>query len=285
MGKKKEKEKEKRPFISKLFFIILIIALLFIYARYVGVKGLKVKEYSITSSKLPESFDGFTVLHFSDLKYGSTIFQDDVKDIVKKINELKPDVVFFTGDIVSSDYKLSSEEKEFLTNQFKKIEPLIDKYSVKGDQDKDKVYHEIIDNSGFIDVTNSSELLYYKGLVPITIYGLDSLVKERQDFNKAFYSTEEIDSYKILLVHEPDTIDLLKDYKVNLMLSGHSLNGTFNLPYIKNLYDIDGATKYNGEKYSVSGTKLYVSSGLGTNELKCRLFNKPSISVYRLYKK
>ena len=276
----KKNKKEKRPFISKIIILILFISLFSIYARYVGIKGLKVKEYNISSKDLPNSFDGFTIVHFSDLKYGSTIFIDDVKNIVNKINDLKPDIVVFTGDLISENYKLSSKEAKDLTTELSKIDPLLDKYSIKGDKDS-KDYDKIIKSSNFIDLTNNHELIYFKGLEPIALYGLGSLNKDKLDIDSTFVEDAK---YKILLAHEPDIMDEVKSYKVNLLLAGHSLNSSINLPYIKNIYNIKGATKYNENKYTVGKTKLYISNGLGTSRLKSRLFNKPSISVYRLYK-
>lgn len=280
-------KKEKRPFISKLIFVFLIIILFGIYARYIGSKGLKIYEYGVTSENLEENFDGFSIVQISDIKYGSTIFKDELKKIVNKINDLKPDIVVFTGDLVADEYKLSSSEEENIINLLASIDPLIGKYSIKGDKDyKGNIYANIMNKSDFTDLTNKSELIYYKGLTPIRIYGLGSLIKGKQDFDSTFKVEDDLtDLFDILLVHEPDTIDYVGNYDIDLMLSGHSLNGIINIPYVKNLYNIKGAEKYNNLEYEINETKLYVSSGLGTNYLKSRLFNKPSISIIRLYKK
>ena len=66
MSNKKEekKEKTKRPFLSKLIFLFLILCLIYIYGRYVGTNGLKINEYSIENENVPSSFDGFTIVHF-----------------------------------------------------------------------------------------------------------------------------------------------------------------------------------------------------------------------------
>ena len=89
--------------------------------------------------------------------------------------------------------------------------------------------------------------------------------------------------YKILLVHEPDTFIKVKDYNIDLMLSGHSHNSEINIPYLKSLYHIEGATSYYDSEYEIDNTKLYISSGLGTSNLYMRLFSRPSISIYKLY--
>lgn len=284
-----EEDKKRHKFIYKVPYLILLVALLFIYARYVGTTGIKVKDYSIINENIPKSFDGFSIVQFSDLKIGSTFNINDLDKLVKKINNLKPDVVVFTGDIESSLHKLSEQEKEEIGTKLAQIDPLIGKYSVRGDMDDENTYSEIMNTAGFEDLSNNYKLIYYKGLTPIVIYGLDSLINGNQDYDKTFAypsndeNTTYMATYRILLAHEPDTVKKIKNYNISLMLSGHSLNSSINIPFIKNYYNIKGASDYYDEEYNVNGTKLYISSGLGTNKYRMRLFSKPSISVFRLY--
>ena len=289
---KKQEEYNEKPAFRILPYILLIIGIVLIYARYIEPKNIKIKDYSITDSGLPESFDGFSVVHFSDLKLGSTITVDDLDSIVEKINKLKPDVVVFTGDLIDKEVKLSLKEKEAVTKKLGSIDPLLGKYSVKGDMDENNaIYDYVITYSGFTDISNNYELIYFKGLTPIVMYGLGSLNKKDQDYTKAFaYPDEKEDpkymaTYRILLAHEPDTIEKVKNYNISLMLSGHSLNSSINIPFIKNNYNIKGASTYYDDEYNVGQTKLYVSSGLGTNKYHLRINSRPSISVYRLYTK
>ncbi len=283
-------KKEHRPLLSKLIIIILIVMLIVIYARYVGIGGIQIKEYNLSSSNIPESFDGFSIVQFSDLLYGSTIGKEELNLLVEKINELKPNIIVFTGDIYSEAVKPGKKSVEEITKAFKKMDAEIGKYSVRGDRDVNNDYYKtIIDESNFLDLSNNYELIYYKGLTPIVIYGLDTSIKGNQDIDSTFiYPNDETDSeymatYRILLAHEPDTADSIKRYNISLMLAGHSLNSSINIPYIKELYKIKGASKYYDDSYNINGMKLYISSGLGTNKYKMRLFSKPSISIFRLF--
>lgn len=285
-----DKEKIKRPFISKLIVLLLLIFLVVIYARYVGIKGLIVREYNMSSSNIPESFDGFSIVQFSDLLYGSTISKNELNDVVKKINKLKPNIVVFTGDLFSEEYKPNKKIINEIKTSLKSIDAQIGKYSVRGDRDAlNKYYEQIINNADFTDISNTYELIYYKGLTPIALYGVDSSINGVLDLEKTFsYPNESTDSnymatYRILLAHEPDVIEKVSQYNISLMLAGHSLNSSINIPYIKNLYNIKGASTYFDEEYNVNGTKLYISSGLGTNKHHMRLFSKPSISIFRLF--
>ncbi len=288
--KKELKEKKSRRGIYFLVLLVLVLGLVYIYARYVGTKGLTIREYNIKSENIPASFDGFSIVQFSDLELGTTFFVQDVAKLVEKINSLNPDLVVFTGDIVAPNHSLTSDEQEELTRELAKIDANIGLYSVRGDDDQyTDVYNQVMTGAGFKDISNTYELIYYKGLTPIVIYGLDSLNAGIQDYDKTFsYPSSEEDTtymatYRILLAHEPDTASEIEEYNISLMLSGHSHNSEINIPYIKDLYNIKGASHFYNEYHKVNGTDLYISSGLGTSKFKVRLFSKPSISIFRLY--
>ena len=278
-----KREKERRPFISKFIIFLLFIFLIAIYARYEGTNGIIIRDYTINSKSIPESFDGFKIVQFSDLELGSTFEISMLDNLVDKINSLKPTIVVFTGDVISENMNYSISEKEIIINKLNDIDALLGKYAVRGDDDvNNTIYNDIITSSGFTDLTNKQEIVYYKGLIPIVIIGLDSLINGNQDLDVSF-SGDIKDLYKILLVHEPDTYIKVKEYNVDLMLSGHSHNSEINLPYLKKLYNITGATNYYDGEYVIDNTRLFISSALGTSNLKMRLFSKPSISVFKLY--
>lgn len=289
--KKEIEEKPRRPLKSFLIVLLLLIALLYIYAHYMGPYGVKIKEYNIINENIPKSFDGFSIVQFSDLELNSTFKIEDLENLVEKINDLHPDIVVFTGDI-KKGYKepLKEEDKNKVIECFKKIDALIAKFAVRGDDDTgDTLYSDIMSASSFKDLTNDYELIYYKGLTPIVIYGLDSLLTGNQDYDKTFSypsaeeNTSYMATYRILLAHEPDTALNIGEYNISLMLSGHSHNSELNIPYLKDYFNIKGASKYHDSYYKVGNMDLYISSGLGTSKYNVRLLNKPSISIYRLY--
>lgn len=285
-----KKESSKRSLASFFIVFVLFLVLTYIYAHYMGTKGIKIKEYNVINENIPTSFDGISIIQFSDLELGTTFSIEDLEELVDKINSYEPDIVVFTGDIVHPGHSLSGEETDKVGTLFKKIDALLGKYAVRGDDDQyDGVFDEVMSKSDFINVSNSYELIYHKGLTPIVLYGLDSLNAGAQDFEKTFSypnGSEDVTymaTYRILLAHEPDTLDLIDDYNISLMLSGHSHNSELNIPYIRDLYNIKGASNYYNEHYKVGSTELYISSGLGTSKYQVRLFSKPSISIFRLY--
>lgn len=284
---KKEKEtketKETKENKSHIFiYILLIIGLIIIYSRYIATTGIQIKEYSVINNKIPESFKGFKVVHFSDLKYGSTTDQKYLKKLVNKINELNPDIIIFTGDLISSNYKLTDNDKKSIIENLNKLDPKIDIYSIRGDNDINETYNSIITQTKIIEINNLNKLIYYKGDTPIMLIGLDDSINGNQSLDMAF-NYEENNYYKILITHEPDTYEKIKDKNIDLFLAGHSLNGQVRLPFIGSIYTPTGAKKYYDSKYKIDNTEIYISNGLGTSKIPYRLNNRPSINLYRFY--
>ena len=283
MNKKEKETKETKENKSHIFiYILLIIGLIIIYSRYIATTGIQIKEYSVINNKIPESFKGFKVVHFSDLKYGSTTDQKYLKKLVNKINELNPDIIIFTGDLISSNYKLTDNDKKSIIENLNKLDPKIDIYSIRGDNDINETYNSIITQTKIIEINNLNKLIYYKGDTPIMLIGLDDSINGNQSLDMAF-NYEENNYYKILIAHEPDTYEKIKDKNIDLFLAGHSLNGQVRLPFIGSIYTPTGAKKYYDSKYKVDNTEIYISNGLGTSKIPYRLNNRPSINLYRFY--
>ena len=74
-------------------------------------------------------------------------------------------------------------------------------------------------------------------------------------------------------------------YNNDLVLAGHSHNGIIRIPFIGALSKVEGSMKYDQEYYKINDTKLYISSGMGTNGPGFRLFCRPSINFLRLESK
>ncbi len=287
-----KRKRNKRIKVTLLIVFILgsIITLLYLYARYLEPSLFVVNEVMLQDDELPDSFDGFKVIQFSDTHYGSTVDLAYLKKVVDEINIREPHLVVFTGDLVDKRINITLEEQQELVAVLSEIKATVGKYAVKGNHD----YHEfdydmLMSDAGFTVLNNSSDLIYYDGYNPILLTGLVSSIKDHPDINKAFnYHTLENSNpniYTISLFHEPDTIDtILESYNVDLALAGHSHGGQIRLPFIGAIAKTDGARKYYDDYYKIGETDLFVSYGLGTSIYDLRFLNPPSINFYRLTK-
>ena len=285
---KKGKEKKKGGKLLSIFlFLVVIVVTIFLYAKYTGIKGLIVKEYRVKSEILTNNFSGLKIIHFSDLLYKSTVDKEDVKNLIKRINELKPDIVVFTGDLINKNAKINNEDIEFLEEELESISAKVGKYAIYGDEDYSiESYKTIMEKSKFKILNNSYDEIFYKNNESMFIIGLPSSLKEEIKLEDAFnfYKEDEKRKFIIVLVHDGKTIRFLDEstYEVDLVLGGHSLNGSIVIPYYGGIFIDDGAYKYYQEHYSKGITDIYISSGVGTNKYPYRIFNKPSFNLYRL---
>lgn len=274
-------------------FLICLCTCIFLYSKYIGIKGVTIKEYRIQSKNIPKNFNGIKIVHFSDIHYGTTIKEKELKNIVNKINETKPDLVVFTGDLFEKKQKINERDIEKISSLLNKIETTLGKYAIKGENDNEKDYFEmVITNSNFINLNDTFDFIYYKDYNPILLSGLSSNLTNKKNIKeklapieneiKTYRQNNNKNIYSILLMHEPDFIDEIDLSQYNTILAGHSHKGQVSIPYIQNLFLEEGSKKYYKNYYQIKNTNIYISNGLGTNEYTYRLLNKPTINVYRL---
>jgi len=277
-------KKRSSKFINILIFLIILVVSIVMYAKYLGTKGVIVKEYRVESSKLPESFSGIKIVFFSDTLIGNTTFIDDIKEVVDNINLLNPDIVIFGGNLVSDDYKLSKKEISTLSEILNSIDVSIGKYSVKGDLDN-SYFDSIMEKTDFIEINNSFELIYNESNYPVCLVGVSSYVKGAYNLETSFeFKSSNPTCYTILFTHEGDIIDKVKDNinKPDVIFAGNSLGGEIRVPFYGGLFRNEGSMSYYEDIYQIDGINVYISSGFGTLETGMRLNNRPSFNFFRL---
>ena len=280
-----------KKFLLTTLVLLVLISSLILYSRYIGTKGLFVREYKITNENLTDNFHGFKVVHIGDLHYGSTFNKKDLKRLVEKINIIKPDIVVLTGDLMDKNYKLTKQDKADMIKYLEKIEAINGKYAIKGEEDNED-FEDIITNSNFTNLNDDYTTIYNHDSNYIFLAGLSSNTKsdidpkiDKIDKYLNSLSKEDLPIYKILIMHEPDYIDDFDYTNYNLILAGHSHNGQIRIPFIGSLYNEKGAKKYNNEYYKIKSTDFYITGGLGTSTYNFRFLNHPSINFYRLTNK
>lgn len=267
-------EEKRHTGIKILFIFIFIIVCFYLYGRFINPYSLKTKEVAIIDNKLSSDYNGLKIVQFSDLHYGRTTNEDTLKILVKKINELKPDIIVFTGDIFDNK-NISNKEKEKLTKYLTEIEANIFKFACLGDYDlkNENLIKGILEKSNFTVLDNKSQLVYYESSTPINFIGLTNTDNINELYDNEYFN--------ITIMHKPDLVKKLKN--TTIAFAGHSLGGQFRIPLIGGIRKKDGAETYIESYYKINNTKLYISNGIGTENISLRFFNAPSITLYRLY--
>lgn len=282
-----EEEKEFNPLLKKLIiFIILLISSFLIYSMLIEPNLLEVKEYKIETKKIEENFHGYKIVQFSDINYGTTFTEKNLEKTINKINELKPDIVFFTGNLINKNVTIDEKTEKKIIKLLNKLETPLYKFAIYGSSDYNDTFEKIMYESSFKILDNESTLIYNKDETPIMITGFNNNKKE-QDYTILSNPINEIDItnlYKIVLTHNPNVIDNIKLHNPDLVLSGNTLGGYIDLVFTKPLL-LDESIRYYEDFQKINKTRLYISSGLGTEKISMRFNNLPSINLYRLYKK
>lgn len=281
-----KKEAKKRFFrrLKRILFLLIILIGSYCYMRFVATSGIFVREYRIIDSSLPPSFHGIKIVHFSDMHYQSTFGEKDLSQLISKIQDLEPDILIFTGDLTDSKTNITQDDLKTIIASFQKLSAPLGMYAVRGNDDYDGSNFDVVfTNTNFKILDNNYELIYSKSTTPILLVGLGSSLKDDLNLESAYHLIETENYYTISLFHEPDTITKVLDkYTTSLAFSGHSHNGQIRLPKLGAVFSKEGAKKYPNPYYEIGSTKLYVSGGLGTSHYPLRLFNHPSINLYRL---
>lgn len=270
--------------VEVIFTIALIGLCVFVDARYIEPKLLKVKEQRIITHKLTLE-EPLKIVQFSDVHLGKDYSFTDFKRIITKMNALNPDLVIFTGDLIDDNKTFTEVEK--VIELLKMVESTYGNYAVYGNHDHGgngtRRYAKIMKESGFRLLVNENETITLKNGEKIHLIGIDDIILSRPDFEAAFKGIET-KGYKLFISHAPDVVDRLpSEGVVDLQLSGHSHGGQVRLPIVGAPFTVPYGRKYIKGLYEVSereGMLLYVNSGIGTSQLPYRFLNPPEITLF-----
>ncbi len=288
-------KKENKHILLKIFLLLVFcISMIYLYGSYIEPKEITIHEYKIKTNKITSNFKGFTIVHLSDIHYINNKDLSRLKSIVNKVNEYNPDIVVITGDLLDKKSKINNNTSALISEQLSKIETLCGKYIISGNEDISwDEWENIVKDSGFINLNNNYDTIYKKGFDGLLIAGVSSFSDKEEIINKNQKTENYLNSfetggpiYKILLMHEGDYINKLENNPYDLVLAGASMGGKVNIPFYGPFITYKGSKTYIEGHYKINNktTDMYVSNGIGTSTPVFRLFNKPSINIYRLTK-
>ena len=289
-----------RPFGVTALVLVAVWVLSAIYGNVYGRFRHEVKHVQLSFYNLPAAFDGMRIVHISDLHLDGWVgHKKELQQRVDEINALSPDIICFTGDLVS----LSA-------NELKPFVPILQKLRAKqpghvfavlgnhdympyariGVRERNKAVAELVrmerEELGWTVLLNESEVICHGG-DSIAILGCENQsvgahpVIQRGDLHKTLLGNEE--TFCILLTHDPSQWrkEVLPETDIPLTLSGHTHAmqlRLFGFTPSKWIYpECDGL-------YSEGEQHLYVNIGLG-GTLPWRIGATPEITLITLRNK
>ena len=282
--------------ISSLIIVIAFF-LTMAYGYYIGRWNIQSTAIEYSNNDIPQAFDGFKIVHISDLHLST--FDDSrerFRGFINEINKHNPDLVCFTGDLVT----LGKEEAEPYTDILKGIRSKHGVLSVLGNHDF-MIYgfNKAVDREAAVEelaryqeealgwnlLRNESTVIEAGDGSGITFLGVDNANFNNQgfhtihkgDLNKAMDGTE---GFRVLLSHDPSHWrgEVIPNTDIPLTLSGHTHSAQIR---IFGWTPAKWAFKEIAGRYDRGGQTLYINVGLGCTA-PIRLGVNPEVTVITL---
>ena len=215
-----------------------ILFVICIYGATVTRTDYQVVEETIKSKRIPPAFDGLRIVHISDAHLGSFFSPGELDRALDLINEQKPDVIVFTGDMINVE---AAEALPYI-EKFRRLQAPLGKFAVMGNHDHDD-YMKISTSDGAGKMDNEKLALYeramgftvlrnqhtylVKGKDSLLVVGVDSWglkpFKQYGDLKASLKGSDQ-HKYSILLSHIPNhwEMEVQKKTGLDLTLSGHT---------------------------------------------------------------
>ena len=259
------------------------------YGILVERNRFEIKEVEIEFDNLPESFDGYRIVHISDIHARSFSRRtDQLEKAVEIINGLESDLIAFTGDLIT----LTPDEIDCIASSLGALEASDGVVSVLGNHDYGTyadtsgiLLQELIDREAALgwDLLLNEHKVLRRDVDSIVVIGVENtssshFFPSNGDLNKAAAGTEE--AFRIVLTHDPmhwESEILGHDYP--LTLSGHTHAMQLSLfgwsPSSLVFRHSDGL-------YTEGAQHLYVNAGLGETIFPARIGARPEITLITL---
>jgi uncharacterized protein len=267
-----------------------------------GAHDYRIRRIKLAIKNLPKAFQGLTIAQISDIHSGSFFNKVAVKGGVEMLMKEKPDLAFFTGDLVNSR---ADEVKDYI-DIFNKVKAPLGVFSTLGNHDYGDYIQwpsEAAKRQNLKDLTLSHKLMGYDLLMDenrtitlagekLSIIGVENISGQQRfhtygNLAKAKIGTEEA-SVKLLLSHDPTHWDKevnTKHTDIDVMFSGHTHGTQCGITIAGTTYSpAQWAYKQWGGLYTEGEQKLYVNRGYGYLGYPGRIGMPPEITIFELVK-
>ena len=274
--------------IKKRFIILAVILILFGFI-YLSNERITISKITIISNKIPENFDEVIICQISDLH--NKEFGENNNKLIKKINNVKPNIIVITGDLIDSNHLEIDVAIEFINN-IKYVAPI---YFVPGNHESNINDYELfknmlIDNNVIIldnkvnKLSADNDTINLIGIEDPT-FSFHPSLSESERTNSVLKDLDyDNDKFTILLSHRPELFDIYVENKIDLVLTGHAHGGQVRIPFVGGMFSPNQGLfpKYDSGMFKEKDTQMYVSRGLGNSVIPFRINNNPELVVITL---
>lgn len=279
---------------KKPLLFLLVLALL-LAALWRGNRSIETDEFTFSSVRLPEGFDGVRIVQLSEL-HGATFGSENAR-LLSAVRDARPDYIFLTGDLVDRSTASPAAYASALGASLAAIAPT---YYVTGNHEWGlgtgavEELKSALRESGVTVLSNEFAALERAGDT-ILLAGLDDPngyadQKTPAALAREVYAAED-GPFWLLLAHRNNAFN--GGYcrlGADLTLSGHAHGGIWRLPFTDGLIDTTmtlfpsfTSGFYTCTDEDCEGACVFVSRGLGNSpHFVPRIFNRPQVAVITL---
>lgn len=277
---------------------IVCLSLVLIISYFENRK-LTVTEYEIKDKRIPKAFDGFHIVHLSDLHNAE--FGTDNEKLISVINEQKPDIILITGDMIIGKPEQDVIQSVTFMNHLCKFAPVY--FSMGNHELRVSLYRETYGDMWDVFMEHISpevHLLFDKSVTvshngeSIWLHGLNlnpelyqRLIKKPmpENYLDSLFGECNSKEYHILMAHNPDYFKDYAAWGANVTFSGHVHGGMVRLPLLGGALSpmIHFFPKYDKGLFQEKDKYMILSGGLGNHTFKFRVNNLPEVVSVMLY--
>ena len=251
--------------------------------------GMTVTHTDVELAGLPAEFDGYRIVHLSDLhghEYGA-----GNSDLLARVAEQEPDLIVVTGDLIDREGQL-----EMVPTLARGLAAAAPAYYVTGNHEwslgtgKVMELKNLLSQCGVAVLSNQYEILERDG-AQIVLAGVDDLngyADQMTPEERYARSWDQVPGlFTILLAHRNNQFGRYANTGYDFVMSGHGHGGIIRLPFAGGLIGTGGRMlpPWTSGIYTAGDSTLFVSRGLGNNTVPFpgfRLFNRPELAVVTL---
>jgi len=242
-----------------------------------NAENIKIRHHEVRSAELPASFDGFTILHLSDLH--ADINDGAISRLIELLPTVSYDVCVLTGDYRAKTFGPYQPAIEGLARVREHLEGPV--CGVLGNHDSIRMV-PALEDIGIRMLLNETQAIE-RGGEHIHLVGIDDAHHYRVDNIEKAASDVPAAEFSILLSHTPEIYRQAAHAGFQLMLSGHTHGGQICLPgAIPIILDAVLPRRMGAGAWTYRGMIGYTSVGVGSSVLPVRLNCPPEITLHRL---
>jgi predicted MPP superfamily phosphohydrolase len=259
------------------------------YARHVEPTWLELNRISLPVRGLPAPFHGLKVAHLTDFHFGEHIPSGYLEKALERTQAEQPDVIALTGDFVDRGPRHVARAAKL----FRHLKAPLGVFAVLGNHDfsvhnirgvrrHPELHRAVADALGGegVRVLRNQAVRFDREGAGLVVAGIDDLWSRESDPHAALCD-QCPETPRVVLAHNPQSVEQFADHRADLVLSGHTHGGQIDWPGLGRVLLGKNAKRWAAGLYPHNGGHVYVNKGVGFG-WRFRFGVRPEVAVFSL---